>query len=188
MLRCSPRVGSDSSRPLTAPIELVVPRHRVATGEFLSPTPVRMMTSHLQPDAPTGIVPFRDAEPINSGMMLTVSSFLRVGGYDEAVWLDFSDRCFIERYRQVYDHFLVLPDVVCTQTFSALDTDPDRILARFRIFLDCARHYPTPSLRSRLAMLITTLRPTLSRTLHSRSLSFLRAFLQIYVFGADIRH
>ena len=170
-----------------AAAEMVVPRHRVATGEYMSPTPVRMKTSHLRPDAPTGLVRFRDAEPINSGMMVTVRSFLRAGGYDEAVWLDFSDRCFVERYRRLYDRFLVLPDVVCTQTFSALDTDPVRTLARFRTFLDCARHYPTPTLADRLAMLVTTLRPTLSRTLRTLSLAYLRAYVSIYVLGRTSR-
>ena len=162
-------------------VEMIVPQHRISTGQYMSPTKYCMKTSHLQDTVPTGMVSFKDAAPINSGMLVSVASFVKAGGYDEQVWLDFSDIRFIEKYQRHYTHFYVMPDVVCTQNFSATDTDPERIFKRFRIYLSCAANYPKDSFADALAMFITTLRPTLSRTLKTRSMCFLQSWWNIYI-------
>lgn len=162
-------------------IEMIVPRHQVANGLFMSPTRYRMKTSRLQREAPTGVVRFSDASPINSGMLVSVKSFRRAGGYENAVWLDFSDVCFIERYKVFYPRFYVLPDVICRQSFSAMETDAAKVYRRYCIYLECARNYPRRSLLDSIALTVTTLRPTLSRTVREKTLKYLKAYWNIYL-------
>lgn len=161
--------------------QLIAPRHRIQTGEFMSPTHYRMKASDLQKTTPTGIVAFNQAAPINSGMLVTVSSFLQAGGYDEAVWLDFSDIRFIEKYKRHYTHFYVMDDLICMQHFSATDTNPESVMKRYCIYLECASNYPKETILDSIAMLITTLRPTLSRTVRERTFKYLRAYWHIYL-------
>lgn len=161
--------------------EMVVPRHKVNDGRYMSPTPYRMKTSSLQTDAPTGLVEFSKCAPINSGIMLTVESFIKSGGYEDKVWLDFSDICFIEKYKRHYRTFYVMPEVTCQQDFSGMETDPVKVYKRFCIYLECARNTPKPTIGDKLAMLITTLRPTLSRTVRERTLKYVKAHWNIYI-------
>lgn len=163
--------------------DMIVPRHQVASELFLSPTPYRMKSSDLQKHAPTGEVDFKDCAPINSGILLTVESFIKVGGYEEAVWLDFSDICFIERYKKYYHSFYVMPKVTCIQAFSSLEQDKSKIYKRFCIYLECARNFPRTTIFDSLSLLITTLRPTLSRTVKERTMTYLKAYIKIYVLG-----
>lgn len=162
-------------------IEMIVPRHRISSGLYMSPTHYRMKTSHLQDSVPTGVVSFHKASPINSGMMVSVRSFLQAGGYDEPVRLDFSDIRFIEKYKRHYHSFYVMPDVICTQRFSATDTVTERVYNRFLIYLECAAAYPKDTWLDSLAMLVTSLRPTLSHTLKKKSTRYLRAYWNIYL-------
>lgn len=168
--------------------EMIVPRHRVSSGKYMSPTPYRMKTSSLKDTAPTGIVEFKQCAPINSGMLVSVESFQRVGGYDEKVWLDFSDVCFIEKYKKHYKSFYVMPEVTCQQTFSALEQDPVKVYKRFCIYLECARNFPKHSIASKLAMLITTLRPMVSRTIKGLTLKYAKAYFKIYILGKKAIH
>ncbi len=157
--------------------DMIAPRHMVAGGKYLSPTHYRMKTSHLQDSVPTGTVAFKDACPINSGLLVSVKSFIKAGGYDEPVWLDFSDIRFIEKYRKHYKTFYVMPDLVCRQNYSGLDTDPEKVFRRFCIYLQCAAAYPRDSWTDTLALAITTLRPTLSHTFRRCTLRYLKAYL-----------
>lgn len=161
--------------------QMIVPRHKVAGDLYMSPTPYRWKSSDLKAQTPTGLVNFSTCSPINSGIMVTVESFMKAGGYDEKVWLDFSDVCFIEKYKRHYTSFYVMPEVTCLQEFSGLDTDPKKVYKRFCIYLECARNYSKTHLADKLAMLITTLRPTLSRTIKECTSKYLNAYWNIYI-------
>ena len=166
-------------------INMIVPQHKIQNGKFMSPTHYFMKTSKLQDKVPTGYVHFNDASPINSGMLISVESFIKAGGYEESVWLDFSDICFIEKYKKIYDQFYVLPQVVCAQTFSSIETDKKKIYKRFRIYLECARNFPCDTILDRISLNITTLRPTLSRTINERSFRYINAYWNIYILGKN---
>ncbi len=157
---------------------MIAPRHMVNGDKYLSPTRYRMKTSHLQDSTLTGTVAFKDACPINSGLLVSVKSFIQAGGYDEPVWLDFSDIRFIEKYRKHYNTFYVMPDLICRQNYSGLDTDPEKVYRRFCIYLQCAAAFPRDSWTDTLALTITTLRPTLSHTIRQRTLCYLKAYFK----------
>lgn len=160
---------------------MIVPRHKITNGKFVSPTPYKMKTSYLQNTAPIGFAHFSDVSPINSGILISVESFRKSGGYEKNVWLDFSDICFIEKYKKYYSTYYILPDVICTQAFSAIETDKIKIYKRYCIYLECARNFPRQSLIDNMSLMITTLRPTLSRTIKEKTLLYLKAYWRIYV-------
>lgn len=162
-------------------VDMIVPRLQVEDGRYMSPTHYFMKTSKLQREVPVGRVRLTDVSPVNSGMLVTVDSFRRVGGYEDDVWLDFSDICFIEKYKRKYSDFYILPDVVCTQAFSGLECDKEKIYKRFCIYLECARNFPRKSFIDSVELFLTTLRPTLSRTIKERTLRYLKAYVLIYL-------
>ena len=169
-------------------MSMIVPRHVIENGKYISPTPYRLHTSHICETAPVGIVKFSEACPINSGILLTVDSFSKAGGYDENIWLDFSDIAFIEKYRKSYPEFYVMDDVTCRQTFSATETDKDKVYHRFCIYLECARNFRKGTSGNCLSLTFTTLRPTLSRTLRELTLKYLRAYLSYYLLNKKNRN
>lgn len=169
-------------------VSMIVPRHTIATGQFISPTPYCLFTSHICNSAPVGTVKFSDASPINSGILVSLDSFSRVGGYYEKVWLDFSDVAFIEKYKRLYPEYYVLPSVICRQTFSGMETDKKKIFQRFCIYLECARNFRKCVHGTSLALTIATLRPTLSRTFRERSLKYFWAFFNYYLGNKENRH
>lgn len=169
-------------------VPMIVPRHVIEGGGYISPTHYCMHTSHISDAAPVGLVKFCQVCPINSGILLTVESFSNVGGYDELIWLDFSDIAFIEKYQKSYSEFYVMPDVTCRQSFSAIETDKNKVFHRFCIYLECARNFRKATSGNCLSLTFTTLRPTLSRTVKEHSMRYLRAYWEYYIKNKNNRN
>ena len=169
-------------------VSMITPRHIIENGKFISPTPYHMFTSHVCTDAPTGIVKFSDASPINSGMLVSVESFCHSGGYYENIWLDFSDVAFIEKYKKLYHEYYVMANVICRQTFSGIETDKKKIYQRFCIYLECARNFRKCVHGISLALTVATIRPTLSRTLKTLNLKYIFAYFKYYLGSKENRH
>lgn len=167
---------------------MIVPRHAIISGKYISPTPYRMYTSHICKSTPIGITKFSDVCPINSGILLTVESFSRVGGYAENIWLDFSDIAFIEKYRKTYPKFYIMDNMTCLQNFSGIETDKEKVFHRFCIYLECAHNFRKEVSGTFLSLTLTTLRPTLSRTLKERTLRYLEAYWNYYIRSKENRH
>lgn len=169
-------------------IQMIVPKHITENNLYMSPTTYKMHVSHLQKKTISGIVEFSKLAPINSGILITVQSFLKVGGYDEKIWLDFSDVAFIEKYQKSYPKYYVLPEITCKQKFSALETSPGKIYNRFCIYLECAHNFwkSKPSIFPSLTL--TTLRPTLSRTIKEGTLRYIKAYWKYYIKNEETRN
>jgi GT2 family glycosyltransferase len=162
-------------------IKMIVPIHQIANGKFISPTPY-----HLKGSRPTdrkyfGVLKFSEAAPINSGMLIHVDAFWRVGGYDEDVVLDFSDVRFIEKFKKIFPVFYAMPDVVCLQDFSINEHDAGKLMIRFQIYLRCALACKRESLIDTFGYFFVTLKRTLRLTLQCRSLSFLQTYWKEYL-------
>ena len=175
-IACYERAAEEQSQ-----YQMIVPRHKIENGKYISPTHYRMHTSKICDSAPTGAAKFSDVCPINSGILITVDSFSRVGGYYDDIWLDFSDIAFIEKYKKTYPIFYIMEDVTCLQTFSAMETDRQKVFSRFCIYLECAHNFRKCTSGNFLSLTCTTLRPTLSRTLKERTLRYLKAYCDYYI-------
>lgn len=71
---------------------------------------------------------------INSGLMISVSSFLSIGGYNEKLRLDFCDHEFIER-ASAKINYLNLLDFTLHQDFSTDTNELDKSIFRYKLFL-----------------------------------------------------
>ena len=71
-------------------IKMFVPIHQIADGRYISPARYICKGSHPIHTMKSGLLKFKVAAPINSGVMVNVDAFYKAGGYDEKVILDFS--------------------------------------------------------------------------------------------------
>lgn len=81
-----------------------------------------------------GIYSFRNKMAVNSGLMVSLSLFFKAGGYNEAVKLDFADFQFLERAKKHVAEFEIL-NIACEHHFSHFETDIQKALARYAIFV-----------------------------------------------------
>lgn len=119
---------------------------------------------------------------INSGLLIQCSAFLRAGGYEENIPLDFSDITFGEKLKKITDHFMVI-DTTFHHAFSG--TTPLKLneaLARFHYF--CTGAFNTGKKFGPFYIYFTR---AFFRASHLcfkyRSLRFIKIFLQRSVHG-----
>lgn len=165
-------------------VEMIVPKHQISTGRFISPTRYIMKTSWPVTKVRSGYVSFKDAAPINSGTMLSVESFYKVGGYDPEVILDFSDIRFMEKYSKVYDFFYVM-NVICTQDFSIEEKDVKKLLQRFLIFMKCAKVCKRERGFDSISYFFVVFKRMVRLLLQTKNKCFLNSFISVYILNDD---
>lgn len=118
-------------------IKLFVPILKLINNKIFSPAKYRFKRGFYLDSVTEGIYSLYNLAPVNSGIMVKVSAFLQVGGYNEKVKLDFSDFQFIERFRKTFDKFYVI-NSVCEQDFSDNILLYDTQVKRFKHFCEGA--------------------------------------------------
>lgn len=115
----------------------------------------------------------KDISFINSGALMSIESFLAVGGYDENLF-DYSDHEFFERFSVVYNtYFLVNLNVF--HNLSSFDTDNSiSTKNRYRIFCQSAKYYAKKS-KSVLPIFWSLLRG-IKLSVLSKDLGYITAF------------
>lgn len=120
-------------------INLFAPVLKLKNGKIFSPSRYRFKRGFYVDKMAAGPQSLFNFAPVNSGIMVKVTAFLEVGGYNEKVKLDFSDFQFIERFRKLHPNFYVM-DVECTQDFSDDDGSFESQSVRFKHFCEGARN------------------------------------------------
>lgn len=161
-------------------IMLFAPRMVVSDGRFISPVLKRFWGTKLERQAPRGVVSIKSHIPINSGMLINVEAFLKVGGYNNSVVLDFSDYQFIERFARHYDTFYVLSDI-CRQQFSDQVQSKKQKLTRFSIFCNCLKNCEKHSFKEYLFYFCIILKRTCSLIISTRSLAPVKISIKKYL-------
>lgn len=82
-------------------IKMFAPVHQISDGRYISPTHYVCKGSRPSRVMKCGLLNFKEASPINSGIMVNVTAFYEAGCYDEEVVLDFSDIRFMEKFRKL---------------------------------------------------------------------------------------
>ena len=161
-------------------ISMFVPKVKNSDGRYISPTKYMLKTSRPVKKAREGVIPFSKACPINSGIMVSVDSFLEAGGYDEKVTLDFSDIRFIEKYKKTQEYFFCM-NIICLQNYSINEKDENKLLSRYKVFLKCAKHCKRETLWDDCGYLFTTLKRTIRLTICTRNVVFLKTYYHNYL-------
>lgn len=76
---------------------------------------------------------------LNSGIFVEVSTFFKVGGYDENVPLYFSDFVFFKRYNKLFDSFVVLNSTIHHDLSDMSTNTYSNSLRTFDLFSEGAR-------------------------------------------------
>lgn len=138
LLRYRESIGKYPGIPLHCPIVLT------GRGGLMSPLSCRRYipsSRGMEIDSlPRSMVKLSSASIINSGMLINLEAYSDVGGYNEKVFLDFSDYQFVERLSEKYEFARVI-DCECVQSFSNDDDDVRKKLARYRLFCHSLKHY-----------------------------------------------
>lgn len=151
-------------------IKLFVPQFITSQDKWLSP--IRLWHNINLPThkMKTGRYSLHDYSPINSGIMVNVDSFCHTGGYDESVFLDYSDFQFIEKFKEKYPDFFLL-NTICVQNFSNEVQSKEQKFNRYRLFCRSLRDFRCSSLLGKLGIHFIVIKRCCSLSI--RNLSFL---------------
>lgn len=160
-------------------VKLFVPQLLLHNNKKFSP--VRYIYGRAyQTTLESGIHSLHKYFPVNSGLIINVDAFLKVGGYNEHVYLDHSDFQFIERFRKKYSNFCLI-DSIGYQNFSNDEIDICRLKNRFIMYLDCLLHCDRPNIIYHISYLYSTLRHTMALSLRTKNSVFIKIFTTNYL-------
>lgn len=127
-----------------------------------------------------GLHSLKHLSPVNSGMMVSLNAFLKVGGYNEAVRMDFSDFQFIERFKQIYPDFYVI-DSILIQDFSNHETNIKNLQIRFVLFCEGARNCTKHGLLEPIIYFIMVFMRATTLFLRTKNKRFYKIFYRVYL-------
>jgi GT2 family glycosyltransferase len=124
-----------------------------------------------------------DKSVINSGLMIPLKLFEKIGGYNEKLKLDFSDIYFIEKYKELNSK-IILVDIYLKHSISGDEgKDFNREYNRFKYYCNSAKEIGK-SLKKRVFW--SPFRRLLRLSLKYKSLKFLKIFYHYYLRGQEI--
>lgn len=127
-----------------------------------------------------GRKPLSEYFPINSGSLIRLETFFNVGGYNEDVFLDYSDYEFSRRLLCKEPVFFVIK-AVCRQNFSNDEENIENKLSRFRLFCRSIRKCSQKGLKDKLYIDFIVLKRTLSLSIRAKTFSPFEIFLKDYL-------
>lgn len=157
-------------------ISLFAPNVMLRNGNFLSPLKKILKMTKMSRDKRMGIFPLNKYAIINSGMVVSLNKFWECGGYNEKVWLDFSDLQFIDRYCK-YNSLFYIMDAVCIQNFSNLETDYNTLKIRYNKFCDSVSNYEATSILGNFEIYLLAFKRAVSLSVRTKKISFIKIFL-----------
>lgn len=127
-------------------------------------------------DIKPGIIPLSEYKPINSGACIRLASFMKVGGYNENIKLDFADFDFFERLNATVSNYMIV-DSVAYQSFSNEEKNPTKLFGRFKQYIHDAIHFDSSH-----SIWFIVLKHTLALTLRTKNLHFFVYYISNYIF------
>ncbi len=163
-------------------VNLYVPSLITKKGEYCSPLKYAMHRGFVIGKLDSAVYSLDTYSPINSGMLLNAEVALRCGGYNENVYLDFSDFQFIERLKTISSEFYLMP-LSLQQDLSNEDENFNNLLIRYAIYCDCARNCHREKLYDHFIYFMMVLVRGLKLAIRTKKSSFIKVFYKKYVRG-----
>lgn len=120
---------------------------------------------------------------INSGLLIPVSLFARIGGYNENIRLDFSDIYFIEKYKDINEYIILVNSEFSHQLSGDEGFNYNMEISRFRFYCNGARELSRSINKSTL---LSVTRRMLRLSFKYVSLSPMIVFVKYYLLGRKI--
>lgn len=117
---------------------------------------------------------------INSGLLINIDAYYKVGGYNNKVFLDFSDFQFIEKFGKYYDKVYVSEDK-CLQSFSNQIENLDIKLKRFKLFCKSLKHFKCNHDINRILLHLVVIKRALALSLHYKTIIPFNILLKNYI-------
>lgn len=113
----------------------------------------------------------------NSGMMVNIPFFIKTGGYNEKIKLDFADYQFLNKARKFTKTFEVLP-IVCEHDFSNNEKDIEKALRRYKIYVKDLANCEKKGLIDYLGYILVDTLHLAKLTYKFRTIRFFNAFIR----------
>lgn len=160
---------------------MFIPKVKVSDNCYLSPVRNRQYFARISNKLPSsGEINLNKYAIINSGILVTIDSFLSCGGYNEDVFLDFSDFQFIERFENLYKTAYVT-DIICQQDFSNISDTTEKKLGRFELFCLSLKGYKCIKKDNIIFIHLAVLRRSIALSVKIKSLKPIKIFLRRYI-------
>jgi len=179
-------LDQDTSFPITSIEQYLKSKNRYPQMKLFAPTleasfgilsPGQSFLKHSSPSRAklvTGLHMFTRKSLLNSGLLINISFFNEIGGYNENIPLDFSDTYFIEKVSKVINQF-VLIDLICKHSLSSEISDYKTVLTRFKYYCIGAREYAKTS--NWFLVYFWSFLRTVKLTIKFKRIDFLQVFL-----------
>lgn len=160
--------------------KLFAPILRLKSGILFSPCKFVFKRGFPLKEIQPGPVSLDHISPVNSGMMIHLSTFFSAGMYNEAVKLDYSDFQFIERFKALESSFVVI-DSTAYQDFSNEETDVKKLNVRYAYFCEGAKNFEKFNVVERMQFFIVALMRAVTLSYRNKSLIFFKTFFKEYI-------
>ena len=162
-------------------IKLFVPAISIGNSIYISPTRIKKIWGHKpETSKRVGTIPSKQFTAINSGMFINLEAFLSVGGYNQRVFLDYSDHEFIRRFGEKFDSLYAM-DIECVQQFSNLVQSSPEKLARYELFCQSIKGCEKIGFLANLQYLCIVVKRMLSLVVTTRSIKPIKIFIKFYL-------
>ena len=108
--------------------------------QYLSPCHFKFNRGKVANNVTIGLNDFKNKSLLNSGLLIDVTTYIEIGGYNEKIKLDFSDFYFILKFQKLNKHF-IQTNVICEHDLSASETNLEKQLIRFEFYCAGAIEY-----------------------------------------------
>ncbi|MFD2571261.1 glycosyltransferase [Spirosoma soli] len=124
---------------------------------------------------------------LNSGLLISIDAYQNVGGYDENVWLYFSDFVFFDRLKVLYKKFVVVDCLIEHQLSSSDYTNAKFALNRFTYYCQGAKaaSLSNGELKSYLGYTIMVGLRSILMSYRFKSISFFKVFIKAFSLGKN---
>jgi rhamnosyltransferase len=109
---------------------LFAPILKLESGEIYSPCKYHFPKTFILKKIDVGVTNLKNLSLLNSGLLISTSIFQKVGKYDERLDLDFTDFEFMDRYRKIQNHFVIV-NTLGIHGFSGFQDNLDASFTRF---------------------------------------------------------
>ena len=127
-----------------------------------------------------GLMNARRKSLLNSGLLISIDIFEKVGGYNERLKLDFSDFDFIDRYRKISGQFFII-NTECIHELSSNEEDFDSSITNFTRYCKGLKIYIVADFDSFCLFCITLIRAC-KLSFRFRNIDFISVFFRCTVF------
>ncbi len=161
-------------------IKLFAPQIRVTNSKYASPNLIKHKTGKMRNNVPNGIISLSNYGIINSGMCINVDAMIECGGYNEKVFLDYSDFEFLERFKKKYPIAFIINQEI-TQNLSVVSDNKETTINRYRLFCRSLKHCERHNFGDNLWFFVLVFKRGLSICLRKRTFKPIKIFMSDYL-------